>query len=337
MSEKKPTEIKKGPTSFSLPLRPGLRGKKRPLGSSIPDPVPDPIPELPKKGYSEPLPESVPAVAEQAEPARKARVTDPLRSTLRKIGSVKPTLRKSNDPIKEVEDEPKLSRPVLVEFRDVSKRYGNHVAVNHVSIKLYKGEFLSLVGPSGAGKSTLIKCLTLQERPDEGRIIVAGRDITLLRKRELPYYRRKVGFIFQDYKLLSSKTAYENIAFALEVSGISSPEIRDRVELMLETVGMISKRENFPNELSGGEQQRVAIARALVHDPKILIADEPTGNLDPVNTWEIIELLYKINKSGTMVILATHDREIVDALKKRVVTMRAGQVVADQEKGTYLV
>lgn len=235
------------------------------------------------------------------------------------------------------EVEAPLSRPVLVEFRDVSKRYGDHVALDHVSLKLYKGEFLSLVGPSGAGKSTLIKCLTLQERPEEGRIIVAGRDITLLRKRELPFYRRKVGFIFQDYKLLASKTVYENIAFALEVSGVATREIRDRVHLMLETVGMTPKRDSFPHELSGGEQQRVAIARALVHDPRILIADEPTGNLDPVNTWEIIELLYKINRSGTMVILATHDREIVDALKKRVITIRAGQIVADQEKGTYLV
>jgi cell division transport system ATP-binding protein len=236
-----------------------------------------------------------------------------------------------------VELEAPLSRPVLVEFRDVTKRYGEHVALDHVTLKLYKGEFLSLVGPSGAGKSTLIKCLTLQERPEDGRIIVAGRDITLLRKRELPFYRRKVGFIFQDYKLLASKTVYENVAFALEVSGVATREIKDRVQLMLETVGMASKRDNFPHELSGGEQQRVAIARALVHDPRILIADEPTGNLDPVNTWEIIELLYKINRAGTMVILATHDREIVDALKKRVITIRAGQIVADQEKGTYLV
>ncbi|MEI6478232.1 MAG: cell division ATP-binding protein FtsE [bacterium] len=229
------------------------------------------------------------------------------------------------------------SRPVLIEFRDIVKSYENHLVLDHVSLKFYKGEFLSVVGPSGAGKSTLIKCITLQERPEEGRIIVAGRDITLLRDRELPYYRRKVGIVFQDFKLLPSKTVYENVAFALEVSNVSRREIRERVRIMLETVGMSSKSDSFPNELSGGEQQRAAIARALVHDPKILIADEPTGNLDPVNTWEIIELLFKINKSGTMVVLATHDREIVDALKKRVITMRAGQVVSDQEKGTYLV
>lgn len=249
-----------------------------------------------------------------------------------RIKNLIPTLEKPDDIL------PAPSRPVLVEFRDVVKAYGNnHIALDHVSVKLFKGEFLSIVGPSGAGKSTLIKCLTLQERPQAGRIIVAGRDITLLKERELPYYRRKVGIVFQDFKLLPTKTVYENVAFALEVSNVSTRETKDRVQLMLETVGMYDKRDNFPTELSGGEQQRVAIARALVHDPKILIADEPTGNLDPVNTWEIIELLYKINKSGTMVILATHDREIVDALKKRVITMRAGKVVADQEKGVYLV
>jgi cell division transport system ATP-binding protein len=257
-----------------------------------------------------------------------------------RVGKVatRPLFKKSKDPVAEspVEAE-EPARPLLVEFRDVVKQYGSHVALNHVSIKLYKGEFLSIVGPSGAGKSTLIKCLTLQQRPDSGRIIVAGRDITLLKDRDLPYYRRKVGIVFQDFKLLPNKTVYENVAFALEVSGVTSKEIKQRVEVMLETVGMITKRDSFPHELSGGEQQRVVIARSLVHDPRILIADEPTGNLDPVNTWEIVELLYKINRAGTMVILATHDREIVDALKKRVITMRGGTVVADQEKGVYLV
>ena len=263
--------------------------------------------------------------------ALTSAATKPLRRAATKLGS---TLRREAKP---KVDEVTPSRPVLVEFKDISKVYDGHLALDHVSLKLYKGEFLSVVGPSGAGKSTLIKCLTLQLRPDEGRIVVAGRDITLLRNWELPYYRRKVGIVFQDFKLLTSKTVWENVAFALEVSDVARREIRQRVGIMLETVGMSDKKDNFPHELSGGEQQRVAIARALVHDPKILIADEPTGNLDPVNTWEIIELLYKINKSGTMVILATHDREIVDALKKRVVTMRAGKVVADQEKGTYLV
>lgn len=281
---------------------------------------------------------SAPLAGEQE--AEDSPITKPQKLSGEEESLTKQVDKKPGDKSPKAEKDPSTtipSRPVLVEFKEVCKRYGTHVALDHVSLKLFKGEFLSLVGPSGAGKSTLIKCLTLQERPEEGRIIVAGRDITLLRKRELPYYRRKVGFIFQDYKLLASKTVYENIAFALEVSGIPTREIRDRVQIILETVGMLSKRENFPNELSGGEQQRVAIARALVHDPKILIADEPTGNLDPLNTWEIIELLYKINRAGTMVILATHDKEIVDSLQKRVITMRAGQVVADVEKGTYLV
>jgi cell division transport system ATP-binding protein len=246
-------------------------------------------------------------------------------------------------PKKEAEPEPVSApsavpqRPILVEFKEVTKVYNGHLALDRISLKLYKGEMLSLVGPSGAGKSTLIKCLTLQLRPDEGRIIVAGRDITMMRERELPYYRRKVGVVFQDFRLLSSKTVWENIAFALEVSDAPRKEINRRVGLILETVGMAGKRDSFPHQLSGGEQQRVAIARALVHDPKILIADEPTGNLDPVNTWEIIELLYKINKSGTMVVLATHDKEVVDALKKRVVALQEGRLATDQEKGTYIV
>lgn len=276
---------------------------------------------------------------ESDAPATKPTSPVTPRSVRRSAGKRHPV--KSATPVAEAQPEsgesPAHNRPVLVEFKDALKQYGAHVALNHVSLKLYRGEFLSIVGPSGAGKSTLIKCLTLQERPDAGRIIVAGRDITTLRTKDLPYYRRKVGIVFQDFKLLPGKTAYENVAFALEVSNTNAREIKERVMVMLETVGMSAKTGNFPHELSGGEQQRVAIARALVHDPKILIADEPTGNLDPVNTWEIIELLYKINKSGTMVILATHDREIVDALKKRVITMRAGSVVADQEKGVYLV
>jgi cell division transport system ATP-binding protein len=284
--------------------------------------------------YSEPStaakPEKVATTPKEAEAAKSVEATG---QTAEK--SRRPLYGRAKPQAKLIDTVP--SRPVLVEYRDVVKSYEDHLVLDHISLKLYKGEFLSVVGPSGAGKSTLIKCLALQERPEEGRIIVAGRDITMLRDRELPYYRRKVGIVFQDFKLLTSKTVYENVAFALEVASTPSKEIKERVRIMLETVGMSSKAENFPHELSGGEQQRVAIARALVHDPKILIADEPTGNLDPVNTWEIIELLFKINKSGTMVVLATHDREIVDALKTRVITMRAGQIVSDQEKGTYLV
>jgi len=235
------------------------------------------------------------------------------------------------------EEVPSGSRPVLVEYKHVGAVYEGNPVLHDVSVKLYRGEFISLVGPSGAGKSTFIRCLTRQMRPTAGEVVVAGRDITKLHQWELPYYRRKVGVVFQDFKLLPRKTVWENVAFALEVSDVPTREVRRRVALMLETVGMLEKRSQFPHQLSGGEQQRVAIARALVHDPKILIADEPTGNLDPVNTWEIIELLYKINKTGTMVLLATHDHEIVDTLKRRVITIRDGHIVADQEKGTYMV
>jgi cell division transport system ATP-binding protein len=328
----------------------GLR--KKPMPDPLaeePTPSAGPVTE-PAVAAGQPEPVSPGDVLAEAPPAEKLSKSS--RGKAGKTDGVQPPAKKSapsspekgkeegkTGPRLEVEEEESVvpNRPVLVELRDVSKRYGHHLVLDHVTLKFYKGEFLSLVGPSGAGKSTLIKCLTLQERPDEGRIIVAGRDITLLRRRELPYYRRKVGIVFQDFKLLGSKTVYENVAFALEVSNVPNREIRQRVNLILETVGMFSKRDNFPHELSGGEQQRAAIARALVHDPKILIADEPTGNLDPVNTWEIIELLFKINKSGTMVILATHDREIVDTLKKRVVTMRAGKIVSDQEVGTYIM
>lgn len=225
----------------------------------------------------------------------------------------------------------------MIEFDKITQGYANIVALDKVSFKIKRGEFISIVGPSGAGKSTIIKLIIREELPTKGRIIVAGRDITELRSKELPFYRRKLGVVFQDFKLLPQKTVYENVAFALEVSDSSADEIREKVPDILENVGMLSKRENFPHELSGGEKQRTAIARALVHDPKILIADEPTGNLDPVNTWEIIELLFKINKMGTMVILATHNKEIVDVLKKRVITLRAGKLVADQARGKYII
>jgi len=225
----------------------------------------------------------------------------------------------------------------MVEFRAVSKAYGNIEAVEDVSFRIGKGEFVSLVGPSGAGKSTIVKLLIREDQATSGQIVVAGRDITTLKRSELPFYRRKIGVVFQDFRLLPNKTVYENVAFALEVSDAAKSEIQQRVPMILEMVGMLSRSDNFPHELSGGEQQRAAIARSLVHDPKIIIADEPTGNLDPVNTWEIIELLFKINQQGAVVLLATHDKEIVDTLKKRVITMRAGRIVADQQKGKYLL
>ena len=221
---------------------------------------------------------------------------------------------------------------------DVSKIYGKEIAaVKSVNFSIANGEFVTLVGPSGAGKSTLIRLLICEEKPSSGRILVAGRDITTLKYKELPYFRRRVGVIFQDYKLLPKKTVHENVAFALEMVGIADSEIKPRVTEMIELVGLSHRTSALSEELSGGEKQRVSIARALIHNPKLLIADEPTGNLDPVATWEIIELLFKINKKGTIVLLATHDREVVDALKKRVITMRAGEIVSDQEKGKYLL
>jgi len=226
----------------------------------------------------------------------------------------------------------------MIEFQHVTKKYSSSIiAVDDVNFKIAKGEFVALVGPSGAGKSTLIKMLIREEMPTSGRILVAERDIFQLRERELPYYRRKVGVIFQDFKLLSKKTVYENVAFALEVAGVFTSIIKKRVPEMLALVGLENRSNALSEELSGGEKQRVSIARALVHEPKLLIADEPTGNLDPVNSWEIMELLFKINKQGTVVLFATHNKEVVDAINKRVITMKDGKVVSDKENGKYII
>jgi len=230
------------------------------------------------------------------------------------------------------------SSDIIIEFDGVSKVYsGNVGAVLDINLKIKMGEFISLVGPSGAGKSTLIKLLTCEELPTSGKITVAGRDISKLKRRELPFYRRKVGVIFQDFKILPKKTVYENIAFALEVSDATNDEIADKVPKIIDLVGLTSRAYAFSEELSGGEKQRVSIARALVHNPKLLIADEPTGNLDPVSTWEIIELLFKINKQGTIVLLASHDKEVVDTLQRRVVSLRDGKIISDHEKGKYIL
>lgn len=225
---------------------------------------------------------------------------------------------------------------IVIQFEKVSKRYpGNVDALVDVSFNISVGEFISLVGHSGAGKSTIIKLITCEEKPSSGKILIAGRDVTKLKPKELPYFRRKVGVIFQDFKLLPRKTVYENIAFALEVSDATNAEIREKVPKIIELVGLTNRAYAFTEALSGGEKQRVSIARALVHNPKLLIADEPTGNLDPVSTWEIIELLFKINKQGTIVLLATHDKEVVDTLERRVITLKNGQIVSDQSKGKY--
>jgi cell division transport system ATP-binding protein len=225
----------------------------------------------------------------------------------------------------------------LIEFIHVSKKYGKKTAVEDLNFFIDRDEFVTLVGPSGSGKSTLIKLLIAEEKPTSGQIVVAGRDITTLTSRELPFFRRKIGVVFQDFKILPHKNVYENIAFALEVSDAEQSVIKLKVPEILQLVNLSDKARSMPNELSGGEKQRVSIARALVHEPKLLIADEPTGNLDPINSWEIIDLLFKINKKGTIVLLATHDKEVVDALKKRVITLREGKIVADQAKGKYIL
>ncbi len=225
----------------------------------------------------------------------------------------------------------------IIHIHHVSKHYGSIVALDDIDLKIERGEFVSLVGPSGAGKSTIIRLLIGEERPSSGRIFVAGRDITQLRAHELPFYRRKIGVVFQDFKLLPQKTVKENVAFALEVANVASEDIVRRVPKMLDLVGMGARGNDFPTILSGGERQRVAIARAMVHSPKILIADEPTGNLDPENTREIIELLLRINASGTVVVLATHNKEVVNALRRRVILVRSGKIMSDQKNGQYML
>lgn len=225
----------------------------------------------------------------------------------------------------------------MIDVIGLSKQYGNTLAVDNINVKIGRGEFVFLVGPSGAGKSTFIKLLVCEERPTSGKIIVAERNIAKLRPQELPYYRRKVGVVFQDFKLLPQKTVYENVAFALEVCDATKDEIEDKVPKILDLVGMLKRRDNLPHELSGGERQRVSIARALIHNPKILIADEPTGNLDPINAWEIVDLLEKVNGLGTTIIFATHNKSIVDRLKRRVILMKAGKIVSDRIKGGYAI
>jgi len=229
----------------------------------------------------------------------------------------------------------------LIELVRVSKAYSAYnnqiTALDNISFKISKGEFVSIVGPSGAGKSTLIKLLICEEKPTSGKILIAGRNIVQLKSAELPYFRRKVGVVFQDFKLLPLKTVYENVAFALEVCEAYPEEIREKVPRILDLVGMIKHKDNLPDELSGGEKQRISIARALVHSPKILIADEPTGNLDPVNAAEIISLLCRINQRGTVVILATHNKIIVDQLKRRVIFLKNGKMVSDVAQGRYVI
>ena len=224
----------------------------------------------------------------------------------------------------------------MIRFENVNKVYkGDVVALKDVSVEMLKGEFVFLVGPSGSGKSTFLKLLLRDEVATSGRVLVAGRDIGRLGSWKVPQLRRNIGCVFQDFKLLANKTVYENVAFALEVIGRPRHIIRTQVPQILDLVGLSKKAENFPTELSGGEQQRVSIARAFVNRPLILLADEPTGNLDPATTVGIMRLLDRINRTGTTVVMATHDQRIVDAMRRRVLELDHGQLVRDQARGVY--
>lgn len=224
----------------------------------------------------------------------------------------------------------------MIEFINVSKEYDNKVkALNDVSLKIDKGEFVFLVGASGAGKSTMLKLLLKEEEPTEGQIYLGNKNITKVRKRKIPEVRRNLGVVFQDFRLLSNKTVYENVAFAMEILGEHPKEIRRRVPMILSMVNLSKKASNFPDELSGGEHQRVAIARAIVNNPPVLIADEPTGNLDPDTAWEIMSVLGDINSRGTTVLMATHAKDIVDLMQKRVIQIHNGSLIRDEEAGGY--
>ncbi|MDD5040238.1 MAG: cell division ATP-binding protein FtsE [Patescibacteria group bacterium] len=226
----------------------------------------------------------------------------------------------------------------MIRFKNVSKVYGHDTnALKNVNLHIKPGEFVSIVGQSGTGKTTLIKLIIAEERPSSGHVIIGDWDITNIKPHEIPILRRQIGVIFQDFKLLPRKTVFENAAFGLEVAGVHSKRIHEIVPQVLKIVGLEKKMNRFPRQLSGGEQQRTVIARALVHRPKILVADEPTGNLDSINSQDIISLLKKINEFGTTVLLVTHNRDIVNALRKRVVTIDHGSIVSDQATGRYIL
>jgi Predicted ATPase involved in cell division len=226
----------------------------------------------------------------------------------------------------------------MIKFEEVSKSYTNKIKIlRGINLNIKVGEFVSIVGQSGAGKTTLVKVLIGEERVDEGKVIVGDWDITRISRHDVPFLRRQIGVIFQDFKLLPKKTLKENISFALEVCGASNAKIKKIVPSVLKIVGLEDKGDRYPREVSGGEQQRAAIARALVHQPKILLADEPTGNLDAINADEIIDLLLRINKFGTTVILVTHNKDIVNRLNRRVITMDKGIIISDKEHGKYLL
>ena len=234
------------------------------------------------------------------------------------------------------ESHPRPSRPPIVELKDSTVVYpGGHVGIERVSIGIDRGEFAFIVGPTGCGKSTFIKLLIRELEPSSGQVLVAGKDINEMSRSKVPYLRRRVGTVFQDFKLLPNRTVYDNVAYTLKVTGTPRAEIKRQVPAVIRMVGLASKIHNYPDELSGGEQQRVSVARAFVNHPPLLLADEPTGNLDPETSIGIMQLLYRINRTGTTVVVVTHDREMVDKMRRRVIQLYDGRVIRDQSAGLY--
>ena len=225
----------------------------------------------------------------------------------------------------------------MIHLANVTKIYeqNNVTALDNISLDIEAGEFVFIVGASGSGKSTLMKLLMREEIATFGEIFVDGKDVVKMKRKEVPYLRRSLGVIFQDYRLLEDKTVYENVAFAMQVIEAPRRLMQQTVNAVLDIVGLSDKRKHFPDQLSGGEQQRVAIARAIVNDPKIVIADEPTGNLDPVTSWDIMDIFKRINATGTTIVMATHDKNIVDRMRKRVIALYEGRIVRDELRGTY--
>jgi cell division transport system ATP-binding protein len=262
--------------------------------------------------------------------AALGRVSAPVTETSVEI-PIAPAPAQSGAPVEERPD----TAPMIV-FEGVTKAYDpNVIALRDVSLMIEKGEFVFLVGPSGSGKSTMIRLLLKELEPTDGRIIVGGRELARLKRSKVPLLRRNIGCVFQDFKLLPNRTAYENVAYALKVQGETRRAIRAKVPEVLGLVGLSHKMTSFPDELSGGEQQRVSIARAFVNHPPLLICDEPTGNLDPDTSVGIMQLLYRINRTGTTVLMATHDREMVDKMRRRVIALDDGRVARDERRGGY--
>jgi cell division transport system ATP-binding protein len=251
--------------------------------------------------------------------------------------SIKPKSRRTSR-VEPATGEPRPAgvRPPVIELRDVTQVYpGGHVGLDHVSLSINRGEFAFVVGPTGCGKSTLIKVLLREADPAGGSVKIAGRDIVKMPAKKVPLLRRRIGTVFQDFKLLPNRSVYDNVAYALQVTGGTRSEIRRKVPEILRLVGLQAKIHNYPDELSGGEQQRVSIARAFVNHPPLLLADEPTGNLDPETSIGIMQLLYRINRTGTTVLVVTHDREMVDKMRRRVIALEGGRLVRDEHGGGY--